>query len=87
MIVYLSFFGFGTFIIDQHISHWCLIISGPFWTGAASTVRPTSFDQTTESEYESVFFNLELFRESLNFFLLRRLPGEGFFAAMLPYSA
>lgn len=45
-------------------------------------MRPTSVDQPRASEYASVFFNLELFKESRNFFFLRLLPGAGAFAAI-----
>ena len=63
-------------MIVPHISHWCLIVSGPFGLTSSFRVRPTSVDQPTWSEYESVFFSLELFRERRSFlFFLRRFPG------------
>lgn len=75
-MVYLAFFGFGTFMTDPHISHWCLIVSGPFGLGASPRTRPVSVDQPTESLYESVFFIFELFNDSRIFlFFFRRLPG------------
>ena len=83
VIVYLAFFGFGTFIIVPHITHWCLIVSGALGLVSSFNVRPTSVDQPTWSVYESVFFIFELFKDRriLRFFFLR-LPGGAFLVAM-----
>ena len=78
--MYFAFFGFGTFIIVPHISHWCFIVSGPFGLAAASRVRPTSVDHPTESEYESVFFIFLLLSESFSFLFFRPLPGGALLA-------
>ena len=81
--VYRERFGLGIFSMDPHISHWTRMISGPVGLGASPSVRPTSVDQPSESEYlseaELIF---DCLRERRNFRL--RLPFflPGGFAAM-----
>jgi len=60
------------------------MVSGAFGLSGSERVLPTSVDQPKPSEYESVFFNLELFSERRSFFFRRRfLPGAGAFPAMM----
>ena len=59
--------------MHPHISHWILIVSGPFGFGASPSVRPTSVDQPRESVYlSSDVFTFDWRRESRIFRL--RLP-------------
>jgi len=82
--VYLDRFGFGILSIDPHISHWTLSVSGPFGAGASPRVRPTSWDQPSESLYLSdVVVIVDCFKERriLRFFF-RFFPPVGALAAM-----
>jgi len=46
MTLYRSLFGLGMVILDPHIVHWCIMISGSFFT--SSSIGSKSVEAVTQ---------------------------------------